>query len=399
MAETRLIAAVFCAESYNALAVIRALGRNGVPVMAIGTDEDSISFRSRYATECLRHPNPTDEDAFVAFAIELSRRLAVEGRRAVAFPSSDRVIRLLSLHRDEIEGGLELYLPSRETVTDCLDKLAQYRLCEQIGVPFPRTYTNGSEAALLTDLADGRLLLPVIFKARTPLASEALNRQFRRVLLSDRDQVEAQIKAAREHDVQYVVQEFLPGGDDQLYTLGATMDRSGAMLAHFTGRKLRQMPPRFGICRVGETVSAPKIVEHGEKLLRALGFCGIAQVEFKFDARDGQYKLMEVNPRSWSWIGLPMALGCDLAGAMFAAATGQKPPPGPAELEWGLWISLTHDFDFSIGYRDGLPWTNLFQGHTRVVEAFMATDDPMPGLAHFARFGRELLGRVFHRLR
>jgi D-aspartate ligase len=391
------IAAVFCAESYNALAVIRELGRRGVETLAIGAEADSISFRSRYATACLRHPDPLDEGAFVAFAAQLSRRLEAEGRRAVAFPSSDRVIRLLSEHREEIAGGLQLYLPSRATIANCLDKLAQYRLCEEIGVPYPRTYTNGSEAELRADLASGRLPLPLIFKARSPLAGEDLNRRFRRVLLTDGRQAEAQVQAAAEHDVPFVVQEYLPGGDDHLYTLGATMDREGALLAWFTGRKLRQMPPGIGICRVGETVVEPKLVEHGEKLLRALGFCGIAQVEFKFDARDGQFKLMEVNPRSWSWIGLPLALGCDLVGAMFSAARGAPPPPMPLEVDCGLWISLTHDFDFSIAHRDGLPWTPLFQGHDRIIEAYFAGDDPAPGLSHFAQFGQNLLRRIFRR--
>ncbi len=399
-ADSPVFAVVFCAESYNALAVIRALGRRGVPVLALGQEADSIGFRSRFATEKAVYPDPVvDEAGFVARVSELGARLATRGVRAVTFPSSDRVVRILSDHRESLGKYFQLFLPSRESVAACLDKLAQYRVAAEIGVPFPRTYSNGQEDELLADLAAERARLPLFFKSRGPLPDHELNRRFRRVVLSEREQVATMLREAGECGVLFVVQEIIPGADDQLYTLGATMDGNGGVLAAFTGRKLRQMPPGFGICRVGETVDTPAVLDHGERLLRALEFRGISQVEFKFDVRDGEFKLMEVNPRSWSWVGLPIALGCDLPYAALCAALGfsltgkVSTPSGKA-----LWISLSHDLDYSVSCRDGRPWAHLFRGYDRVVEAYHASDDRGPGIAHFRTTALDFAARSVRKL-
>ena len=388
-------AAVFCAESYNALAVTRSLGRRGVPVIALGQDEDSITFQSRYATEKLVYPDPvTDETGFLRIARELGERQRAAGLRTVLFSTSDRVVKLFSDHREQFRDLFELYLPERTAVEVSLDKLAQYRVAEKIGVPYPRTYSNGDHARLVQDMAAGCAVPPLILKARLPLNDHSLAR-FRRMKLETIADAAARVAEAESLKVPFVVQEIIPGGDDQLYTLGSTMNARGELVSYFTGRKLRQMPPGFGICRVGESRPVPEVVEQGARLLAAIGFHGISQVEFKYDARDSRYKLMEVNPRSWSWIGLPIALGVDLPWAMFCEALARPLPLQTAlpSQQW-LWISLTDDLERSLQHRDGTPLAHLAAGYERVVEAFYASDDPAPGISHFGRAAREWGGRL-----
>jgi predicted ATP-grasp superfamily ATP-dependent carboligase len=109
-----------------------------------------------------------------------------------------------------------------------------------------------------------------------------------------------------------MVQELIPGRDDELYTLGSYLDASGTALGLFSGRKLRQTPPNVGTCRVGEAVWVQEVVDAGLRLLAAVGFRGLSQVEFKRDPRDGRFKLMEINPRLFQWHGLAAACGVDL---------------------------------------------------------------------------------------
>lgn len=388
-------AAVFCAESYNALAVTRSLGRHGIPVIALGQEEQSITFHSRYASEHLVYPDPvSDEPGFLRTVLALGQRQRAAGMRTVVFPTSDRIVKCFSDHREQLAAFFEIYMPSRDAVEASLDKLAQYRVAERIGVPYPRTYSNGDHARLVADLASGRAVTPLFLKARVPLADHSLAR-FRRMKLETADDAIRQFAEAESLHVPFVVQEIIPGGDDQLFTLGSTMNARGEFVSAFTGRKLRQMPPGFGICRVGESLPVPIMAELGRRLLAEIGFHGISQVEFKFDARDQKYKLMEVNPRSWSWIGLPIELGADLPWAMFCEALGETLPPqvGLPPQRW-LWISLTHDLERSLQHRDGFPLAHLQAGYERVVEAFYAPDDPAPGLAHFTGTAREWCGRI-----
>lgn len=392
-------AAVFCAESYNALAVTRALGRRGIPVISFGQEPDSITFASRYATERVVYPDPvTDEAGFLRSMTSAGERQRAAGRRVVTFPTSDRLVKLFSTHREQLGQFFELGLPEPAAVEASLDKLAQYRVAKQIGVPYPRTYSNGDHARLVADLASGKATPPLFLKARVPLNDHALAR-FRRMKLHTAEETVARVAEAEQLSVPFVVQEIIPGGDDQLYTLGSTMNARGELVTAFTGRKLRQMPPGFGICRVGENRPVPKVAELGHRLLTALGFHGISQVEFKYDARDDQFKLMEVNPRSWSWIALPIELGADLPWAMFCETLGVSLPAqvGLPEQHW-LWISLTHDLERSLQHRDGRPLAHLTAGYDRVVEAFYASDDPAPGYAHFGRTAREWGGRFLRKL-
>jgi predicted ATP-grasp superfamily ATP-dependent carboligase len=391
-------AAVCCAETYNALAVLRSLGRRGIPVTAFAPVPDAVGFSSRYVRRAIRHPDvATDPAGFIRALRAFGAEQRAQGIRTVVFSNGDRIIEALSAARDEIGNDLELFLPAAADLDALLDKRAQYRVAEEIGVPFPKTYLRADVARLWDDLASGATRLPLMLKTSVPVA-RADQKSFRRMVLETEAAARATLADADALDVPFVVQAFIPGGDDSLYTVGAAMDSRGVATGLFTGRKLRQMPPRIGICRVGESLFEPELAEMAVRLLRAMRFRGIAQVEFKRDPRDGSYRLMEINPRSWSWIGLPVAVGADLPFAAFCGALGMELPPADLPSKRRLWISLTDDLDRSLQHRDGLPWRHLFVPPRRFVEAYFAADDPKPALIHYARFADEFGGRFIRKI-
>ena len=191
-----------------------------------------------------------------------------------------------------------------------------------------------------------------------------------------RAELDDAFERARPYDP--LVQELIPGGDDELYSLGSYVAEDGEALGLFSGRKLRQTPPGVGTCRVGEAVWVEEVVEQGLALLRALGFHGLSQVEFKRDPRDGVYKLMEVNPRLWQWHGLAAACGVDLPRIAYWDLLGARLP---AARQNGA----------------SKRWAITLMGRTRpalvrppYVEAVFAPDDPGPALV---QAGRILRGR------
>jgi biotin carboxylase len=102
--------------------------------------------------------------------------------------------------------------------------------------------------------------------------------------------------------------------------------RDGEALGVFCGRKLLQDPSAIGTARVAEARWVDEVVEQGLALLRGLGFHGASQVEFKRDPRDGEYKLMEVNPRLWRWHSLAAACGVNLAYIAYCDVAGEPLP-------------------------------------------------------------------------
>jgi predicted ATP-grasp superfamily ATP-dependent carboligase len=135
-----------------------------------------------------------------------------------------------------------------------------------------------------------------------------------------------------------MLQEVVPGGDKELYTVGSYLGSEGRALGIFCGRKLRQTPrsrklvPRgVGSCRHGEALWLPELVEDSLRLLEVCAYTGISQVEFKRDPRDGRYKLMEINPRLWMWHTLAAACGVNLAHIAYLDLTGRPSEPRTSE--------------------------------------------------------------------
>src|SRR5262249_60620140 len=135
---------------------------------------------------------------------------------------------------------------------------------------------------------------PVIVK---PDRSVEFKRRYKRQAFRCETQAELDDALAKTEEVGPIVQELVPGGDDTLYTVASYLDADGRALGVFCGRKLRQTPPGVGTCRVGEAVWVEEAVDAALTLLRAFGYRGLSQVEFKRDPRDGRCRLVESNRR------------------------------------------------------------------------------------------------------
>jgi predicted ATP-grasp superfamily ATP-dependent carboligase len=153
----------------------------------------------------------------------------------------------------------------------------------------------------------------------------------------------------------------------------------GRALGLFCGRKLRQAPRGIGTCRVGEAVWVDEVVEAAQRLLRAFDYTGLSQVEFKRDARDGRYRLMEINPRLWQWHGLATACGIDLPRIAYADLVGEAVPTAEMDGQGKRWAITLLAGERPVFVRP--PY----------VDAVFARDDPKPALVQAARVARAAL--------
>jgi hypothetical protein len=80
----------------------------------------------------------------------------------------------------------------------------------------------------------------------------------------------------------------------------------------YVGRKLEQFPPDFGTACLVDSRYVGEIVERGVDILRHFEYQGISEVEFIYDERDRDFKLLDINTRVWKWIGLPIRAGVEL---------------------------------------------------------------------------------------
>jgi predicted ATP-grasp superfamily ATP-dependent carboligase len=350
----------------NGLAAIRSLGRAGVRVLALDHRRSALGFRSRYA-EAVLCPDPQDEDAFVSFLAELGEGL---DRPAPLFPTHDEPLNAIARGRSRLGGRFRYPFPPWELLSRVQSKRAQLEAAAEAGLAVPRTlHPDSLEEARA---AAAELGYPVLVK---PSATEGFRRRFGRPLRCE-DELQLERAYAEAEPYQPMVQEVVPGGDDGLYTLGSYLTEDGEALGLFCGRKLRQSPPLVGTCRVGEAVWLDEVAEQALAVLRVLRFHGISQVELKRDPRDGELKLMEVNPRLWQWHGLAAACGVDVPLIAYQDLIGERPAPASMNGRRRRWA-----ITFLRGESPALQ-------RPPYVDAVFAADDPKPALVQAARLLR-----------
>jgi predicted ATP-grasp superfamily ATP-dependent carboligase len=95
------------------------------------------------------------------------------------------------------------------------------------------------------------------------------------------------------------------------------------VLNAYAYRRLREFPVSGGPSTLRETIEAPELIEHAERLMQALDWTGVAMVEFKTDARDGVARLLEINPRFWGSLELAAVAGMNFPLMLYRLTRGE----------------------------------------------------------------------------
>jgi predicted ATP-grasp superfamily ATP-dependent carboligase len=289
------------AERGSAVAIIRSLGRKGMQVVAASSVAGAAGFRSRYTMERLEYPSPSTRPAA---AVEAIVRAAAERKIDLVIPVTDQVIVPLAGARSRLEGVAALALPDTHALEAARDKLATEHLAASLGIPTPRTVQVTSvDDAIGT--APG-LGWPVVLKPQNSLAyreggSEPLEVRY----ANDARMLAAQFTGFNGRS-GVLLQEYCEGEAFGVEVLA----HEGRILAAFQHRRLREVPITGGPSSFRESVALdPLLYDYAERFLGALGWTGLAMVEFK-TGRDGP-RLMEINGRVWGSLPLAVKSGMD----------------------------------------------------------------------------------------
>jgi predicted ATP-grasp superfamily ATP-dependent carboligase len=177
----------------------------------------------------------------------------------------------------------------------------------------------------------------------------------RKVVIFDRwDELEQFYEHIARFDPEMLVQEYIPGTDEDLAIFGSYVAPGGEPSRYFTARKILQAPPGSGTGIVVQAVPIPDIVETSRRLLATLEFSGISEIEYKRDARNGRYVLIEINTRHWDQHALGAAVGVNLTRALYADLVGD---PVPAMVQSPHAVSWIAEEGYLVGLKDALRGT------------------------------------------
>lgn len=371
---------------HGALGIARSLGRWGVPVYGATEDPSIAAARSRYFRHVFRW-STRDRRAAVDQLVELGRRLD----RPLLLPTSDVTTLLVEDNAEEIGETFE-FLPQRAGLARALSsKQGMHELCLAHGVPTPRTIfpQNVEDAASQLDGFAFPVVLKLVDSSR-PRAHDGP----RTVLAATRDQA---LTAVSHFEGNALVQEYIPGGSESVWMFNGYFDGSGNCIFGLTGRKLRQHPVSGGVTSLGQCVPNEVVDRATREFMSAVGYRGILDCGYRYDARDGAYKLLDVNPRIGSTFRLFVdSAGLDVARVWYLDTSGQPVEPGDA-VDGRTW--LVEDIDLlasSRHMRDGVIGPRAWLRSLRRVDetAWLAIDDLRPALRQPVFRLRMLLRRL-----
>lgn len=372
------VGAVVIGGDYQGLGIVRSLGRRGIPVCVVD-DEHSISRFSRYCTHFVKLPDLRSQRRAVASLLEIGKRLGLEGW--VLYPTREELVAALSLHRSELSKVFRVPTPDWESVKWAWDKRNTYRLAQRLNIPTPVTYylEDIDELAQLDNAAPPFVIKPAIkehfFYATKAKAWRANSHSE----LRTRFQEASELAGTGE----IMVQELIPGAGSQQFSYCAFF-RDGVAVGKMVARRRRQHPIQFGRASTYvETVDVPILEEFSERFLRSIDYYGLVELEYKLDPRDSQYKLLDVNARTWGYHSLGAQAGVDFSYMLYADQIG-LPVPVSAGRAGVAWVRTTTDIPAAL--------SAIFSGDTDLksylqslrncdVEAVFSPRDPLPGIA------------------
>ena len=371
------VGALVVGGDHPGLGIARSLGRRGIPVYILD-DQYCISRFSRYATRVIKVDNLLDERKTVEAVLEVGHRFGL--RDWVLFPTRDETVAAFSRYRDELADFFRVTTGEWRSVEWAWDKKKTYELAETLGIPVPKTFTVTS----IDDLASLERRLPLAIKPAIKenffysTGAKAWRADTPEQLRHFYEKARGQIRPE-----EILIQEIIPGDGREQFSYCAFF-RDGSPYSTLTARRARQHPREFGrASSYVVTVDVPPIEELSERFLRAIKYHGLVEIEFKRDPRDGEYKLLDVNARTWGFHWIGSACEVDFPYLAFADQLGLDTAPTRAPAGIG-WMRLLTDVPTAISdFAHGslTPGAYLRSLRSARVDAVFSWNDPLPFLA------------------
>lgn len=361
--------------AHGSLEIARSLGRRGIPVWLV-TSDNPLATLSRYVQRHFVWDGPDRDDA-VAYLADLAARHRLHGW--VLFAGGDAEVQLVALNHEALGALFALTTPAWDVVRWTLDKRAMNARADALGLAQPLSCYPRSR----DELAEIGLRYPVVIK---PTAHEGRNafvmaKAWRAddlaTLTARYDNAEALVGPDR-----IMVQELIPGDGRGQFSYAAVWER-GAPVAALVARRRRQYPVDFGFTSTYvETVAVQEVEDAACRFLASLDYSGLVEIEFKYDARDSTYKILDVNTRSWTWIALGAAAGIDFAAIQWQVACGERVAPAAAR-HGAAWRYLSRDL-VAVAQEMLFGALSVADGarslRPSAASAVFAWDDPVPAM-------------------
>jgi len=316
----RLPAALLLGGDQIAVSAARSIAALDVEIHAVGLNDAPIQSSRVCSSFTMIPGGPGLSDRYLDW-------LERGPRGAVLLPCDDESLEVVARHRRTLEGwGYHPIEADDDVVLAMLDKERTYALSRAAGVPTPMTMTLGTRRD--AEEATQTFKFPCALKPRTshPFA-QRVGISTKAYVAHDAEELMHWFDVAGDLGIEMLVTEIVPGDDEAFCSYYSYFLPDGSPLFHLTKHKLRQFPIGFGLTCYQETVWEPAVAEMGLRFCQAVGLRGVANVEFKRDARKGAWKIIECNPRFTRANELVRLAGIDIPAIAYRRVAGLEVEP------------------------------------------------------------------------
>lgn len=354
------------------LSNVRALGELGIPVYVLDVVH-CLAQHSKYCTKYFQCPDFRSEK-FIQFLIDLAKIEQLDGWFLIA--SNDHIVENLSLHAKELDGYYKMLVPNDEQLYKIIDKAKLMQVAVKCGTHIPRT------CDLNTIEQTKDFSFPLLIKGREGLSFYKATHQKAIQVDNEKDLINKVNEIAQlTNDV--MIQELIPFDKNNRVVSFTCFSIDGDIKTYWMGQKLREHPIKYGTATMSQSILLLEVLEEAKPLMKALNYTGVCEIEFMRDPRDGYYKLIEINPRTWLWVGLAKACGVDYAKMMYRYVNGIE-QTYPTAYQVGVkWRNAITDLVFGMlailkGHFTLCEYCSSFKG--KIVKAIWSWNDIKPGL-------------------
>lgn len=280
----------------SSLAVARSLGKQNVNLVCGESSRFATTFYSKYVGKSVVYPDPSSTpSSFISFVKDLVQSRQID----VIIPIGHETSKAINRNSESLKRHTKVPMVKNSKFETAINKNKVVKIADKLEIPCPKSQFITSKNELIS--FKSRVGIPIVVKPIDGSGSRGIHfiessSDFKRFLYGYTGE-------------KMLVQEMIPRDGDGLGA-GFLFDH-GECVAEFSYRRIREFPLEGGPSTCRESTHNSEIIAYGKKLLEELDWHGVSMVEFKLDPRSGQPQLMEINPRFWGSLHLPIYSGVD----------------------------------------------------------------------------------------
>lgn len=223
-----------------------------------------------------------------------------QNKKILAIGCGDNYVKCLAKNRNLFVSNVIAPYANYDFLEDLMDKEKFYKLCEEHGIDYPKTYICTKR-----DYEDLRIHFdaPYILKPANQVEyyKYKFEGQKKVFCLDTKEGLEKTVKKVYEagYTDNMIIQDFLPGDDTYMRVLTSYSDKNGKVKMMCLGHVLLEEHTPYGIGNHAVIITEyeQELMEKFKVLLEKIGYTGFSNFDIKFDTRDNKYKAFEINTR------------------------------------------------------------------------------------------------------